>query len=605
MPPPSTITRLGKHHFAHLKAVAMGVPFQAAALRYLGIHHGHQGITAHRLTVDAVRALARRNGEPAWRLIGLMIQVDLEQPKAPSISEFAEERGLEDWSEEDVRQFYLEAYPDQAETAKSAKAKRRERLRRGQLELLERLEKDSVKPPSPLDPVATWFDPDTSRKLISAGMVTLLDMAERIGVGGRWFGGMPGVGPKKAQRLEAFLKSLLGELPQRTFVMFSGTESTAGSLAIAQSGLLQAPERLLQQLTYPTDAGILAAQNDADAISEWIEAKAGSEQTAKAYRREATRLLLWLREVAGGKVFAEMTPSDCKQYMAFLADIPKHWQSRVRATPGTVGWAPFRGSRLNHKSRQYATNVLASFFTWLQAAQYIPSNPWVLVNRKLGDDPYARTLFSKAFSEGTMKEVLRVIQAEPPSPSRDRIVFILNFVEAVGLRSQELISARLKDFTLEPEGMVLHVHGKGAKNRIAAVPGQAMDALQKYLQARGLGGIETAPGEYPLLASVNDPAQPIGYQALYEHVKAWLKKAVRASALPEHERRKLANASTHWLRHTFGTRAVAREVPLDVIQAQLGHASIQTTMSIYGRAPIKRQTDELGKAFGSTTGRDT
>ena len=35
-----------------------------------------------------------------------------------------------------------------------------------------------------------------------------------------------------------------------------------------------------------------------------------------------------------------------------------------------------------------------------------------------------------------------------------------------------------------------------------------------------------------------------------------------------------------------------------VIQAQMGHASIETTMSIYGRAPIRRRVDELGKAFG-------
>lgn len=597
----STITRLGRHHFAHLKAVAMGIPFQAAALRYLGIHHGHQGITAHRLTVDAVRALARRNQEPGWRLIGLMIKLDLEKPKVPTMAEFAAARNLEDWSEEELMEFYFEAYPEQAETARSAKSKRRERLRKDQLELLERLEIESVSPPSPHDPVITWFDPDTSRKLVDAGMVTLLDMADRIALGGIWYGGMPGVGPKKAQRIEAFLKSLLTDLPQRAFVVSSGT---AGSLPVAQSRTIQVAETLPKQLTYQTYGGILAARNDADAIAEWIEAKAGSGQTAKAYRREAMRLLLWLREVAGGKAFAEMKPSDCKEYMAFLADIPKQWQSRARATPGTVGWAPFRGSKLSHKSRQYAINVLASLFTWLQSAQYISRNPWVLVNRKLGDDPDARQLDSKALSEGTMAEVLRVIHAKPPSPSRERIVFILRFVEAVGLRSQELISARLSDFSLEPEGWVLHVHGKGAKNRVAAVPGQAHDALQTYLQARGLGGISTAPGEYPLLASVHDPALPVGYQALYEHVKSWLKKAVRASALPEHERRKLASASTHWLRHTFGTRAVAREVPLDVIQAQLGHASIQTTMNNYGRAPIKRRADELGKAFSSSCGED-
>ena len=66
---------------------------------------------------------------------------------------------------------------------------------------------------------------------------------------------------------------------------------------------------------------------------------------------------------------------------------------------------------------------------------------------------------------------------------------------------------------------------------------------------------------------------PVGYQALYEHVKGWL-------------------------RHTFCTRAIARQVPLDVIQAQVGHASIQTITAIHGHAPIVRRVDELGKAFG-------
>ena len=73
---------------------------------------------------------------------------------------------------------------------------------------------------------------------------------------------------------------------------------------------------------------------------------------------------------------------------------------------------------------------------------------------------------------------------------------------------------------------------------------------------------------------------------------------MRASRLPANEQSRLAGATTHWLRHTFGTRAIARQVPLDVIQAQMGHASIQTTTAIYGRAPIKRRVDELDKAFG-------
>ena len=181
---------------------------------------------------------------------------------------------------------------------------------------------------------------------------------------------------------------------------------------------------------------------------------------------------------------------------------------------------------------------------------------------------------------------------------RARIRFILRFIESVGLRSAELLNATLEDLRLESEGWVMQVHGKGAKNRIAAVPRQAFDALQQYLAFRGVGPVQSAPPKAPLLASTLDPMESIGCQALYEHVKGRLYKAIAASALPFNIRMKRSGASTHWLRHTYGTGSIAREVPLDVIQAQIGHGSIQTTTAIFGRAPIRRRADEFGKAFG-------
>ena len=45
----------------------------------------------------------------------------------------------------------------------------------------------------------------------------------------------------------------------------------------------------------------------------------------------------------------------------------------------------------------------------------------------------------------------------------------------------------------------------------------------------------------------------------------------------------LANTSAHVFRHTFGSPAIARDMPTDVVQPILGHASLQTT-SIEGRA---------------------
>ncbi|KVA01426.1 hypothetical protein WI40_07810 [Burkholderia ubonensis] len=62
--------------------------------------------------------------------------------------------------------------------------------------------------------------------------------------------------------------------------------------------------------------------------------------------------------------------------------------------------------------------------------------------------------------------------------------------------------------------------------------------------------------------------------------------------LTEAERRQLARLSPHAFRHTFGMQSVATDVPLDVVQQLLGHASLQTT-SVYVTAEQKRRRLEL------------
>ena len=591
------VRRLGPHHFAYLRAVAEGLDLSDCARRYLGIEHGHEAKTAHQEAVDAVRAVARRRGESAWRLVGLRIQSPAGVPR-PSLEAFAQQHGLEDFSEREVVKLYTEAF-----TA-DRKAARGQRLRERQLELLRRLEGLAAETPQPSDLVAGWFEEALAAKLVTAGILTLGALNASISAGGVWWRALPAVGIAKARRIERHLATLLPREVQPARVLFSlsATPALWGAPSPARASDAHedsAPSDLVVQeatkaaLSRP----LLDVDSDLQAVQSWIQARAGSLATVTLYQREAHRLLLWLQYECRGATLAQMSVADCGAFMAFLQHIPPRWISRVHAAPGTPGWAPFRG-QLSHASCRQSIVIIASMFAWLQSAQYLTANPWVLVNQATGDDPGKRMLDTKALSEAAMLEVLRYLDAQSPSPSRARMRFILLFVEAVGLRSAELLSATLGDLRMEPEGWVMQVHGKGSKNRLAAVPGQALHALQDYLLVRGLGSIQAAPPDAPLLASAVDPMAPIGYQALYEHVRGWLAKAVRASSLPTNERERLLGATTHWLRHTFGTRAIAREVPLDVIQAQMGHASIQTTTAIYGRAPIKRRVDELGKAFG-------
>lgn len=588
------VRRLGPHHFAYLRAICEGLGLQENARRYLGTQHGHEALTAHKQTLQAVRAIARRSGERAWRLIGVVIKLPAPTHQ-PTLEDFIAEQDLNGWSEDEVVQIYREAYPDNPKRGKRTASRRR------LLELLRRLELAHVETPRLTDRVAGWFDDRTAQRLVTAGFVTMGQLHERITLGGRWFKTMPGVGPQKARRIASHLMNLMpgdGQ-PLRPAFDVDRLLSPLSAGADAEALALRQGDVVILDPQRDRSSGssrLLQASSDPEAVQAWIHLRAASAETAKTYRKEATRLLLWLKKEQGGCTLAGMSVEACKAYMDFLKDIPPGWISRVKAAPGTLGWAPFRGP-LSHASQRQAVIIVASLFGWLHSVQYLPANPWAAVNKKMGDDKNTHALDTKALSEGALLEVLRFIEGTPAGPSRERMRFIVTFLEAVGLRSAEFLSATLGDLRLEPEGWVMHVHGKGAKNRQAVVPKQALEALQRYLAARGLGSVQTAAPATPLVASLQHPGQPLGYQALHEHVSRWFAKAIGASALSTKERDTLRGASTHWLRHTFGTRAIARNVPLDVIQAQMGHASIQTTTAIYGRAPIRRRVDELQKAF--------
>lgn len=640
------LRRLGPHHFAYLRAIAEGLEALACAQRYLGISHGHELRGAHTRVVDAVRAVARRCGERAWRLVGVTIQRADPSAERPTLEDFVYERGLDGWSEEEQVEMLEAAYP------LDRRSQQRDRLRQRQVDMLRRLEHAQAQHPRPTDRVADWFDEVTAHRLTRAGHDTLRDLANVIATGGRWFSSMPGVGPAKARRMASHLLTLIPAAlpPERPlFVLrdLGGSSSSAGSksllnaspntLAIPpRAGLPPALPSFMDQaggawkssrsgtsagsdppvatdlalaglgpirvqaesrLPSPPSESLLDAQTDAEAVQAWIRARCKSKATAKSYLREARRLMLWLARERGGRVFGGMRVEDCLAYQAFLQHIPPGWISRNRHAPGELGWAPFRGP-LTPQSQRYAITVLGGLFAWLSASRYLPGNPWMLLNSDAGSvDQVTQALDTKAIGEGALAQIRAFIQAQPPSPSVHRIEFIVTFIETVGLRSAEMIQAKLGDFAKEPEGWTMRVTGKGAKVRTVFVPRPAFEAMQTYLSRRGLIGIESAPPDAPLLASATDPLAGVGYQTLYMTVKRWFAKAIGAAELSFRERSDLAGASTHWLRHTFGTQAVAREVPYDVIQQQMGHASVNTTMGIYARAPLRRRAEELARAF--------
>ena len=57
----------------------------------------------------------------------------------------------------------------------------------------------------------------------------------------------------------------------------------------------------------------------------------------------------------------------------------------------------------------------------------------------------------------------------------------------------------------------------------------------------------------------------------------------------------------HWFRHSYATRLLRKATPIEVVSALLGHASITTTIDIYGHLSVEDARKAL-QAAGFLTG---
>jgi integrase len=578
----ASLPRVGSPHFAHLRAVAQGVPVLRAARRYLAIEEGEEARAVHLRVVDQVRAIARRRGDSRWRLIGVEIASPPAPDARPPLDTWAGAEGLGGWSHAELQDMYAERFGT-ADRHEARRHARNARLRARRLALLHELEATTATPALPTDPLDGWLEPGLAHQLWQRGALTLADLRERIDRGGRWWLGLKGFGPTKAARLAAFARALLPE----------PWPAPGWSPALAQRGLAGFSGAQGRNRVRAAFAGT-DASDDHEAVQRWVAARAASPHTQKQYTREAERFILWC-VLERGKAMSDATAEDCGAYMAFVADVPPAWVSRRNVERHAAGWAPFRGS-LDLASQKLALAALHSLFAWLVKANYLASNPWVLVNRKLGDDPRqgGDDDGSRAFTPAAWGALQACLDASPASPSMARLRWLCVFVEGTGLRAAELLRAQLGDLQRTKSGWVIKVHGKGRRNRTVVVPSAAMRATLAYLGERGIE-LEQASPEAPLLASLEDPDRAITYSALHQTFTRFTKRAVQA--LPLAERRQAAFASAHWLRHTHATRAAERGVPPDVLQENLGQSDPRTTARYY-RAQIERRQRAMEEAFG-------
>ncbi len=359
-------------------------------------------------------------------------------------------------------------------------------------------------------------------------------------------------------------------------------------------------------LTPDQKAHLLARRRQRDAGVEvgldWLQALSN---TQRAYRKEAERFLLWAI-THKGKALSSMSNEDCVQYRDFLTDPQprSRWcgdRARERWSPL---WRPFEGP-LSTSAQRHAVTILKNLYGFLVDQNYLMGNPWsaVGVPRTAGPKVNAGRSFTLAqweFIEGRLKML-------PATSANQRLSFGLHLLYATGLRLSEVVAATVDDLQWveypadasddQPmEGWLLRVIGKGQREREVPLPLELVGEVARYLKSRRLGAdpedignqgafllgkasdaAERAPG---LSAGQTiDPRQGIAATTFYDQVKAFFAgcAAVLRGQGDGKGAERFDKASTHWMRHSHASHAIAGGMPIEIAQQNLGHASLATT----------------------------
>lgn len=401
------------------------------------------------------------------------------------------------------------------------------------------------------------------------------------------------------------------------------------------NGLYRAPQRLC----------LIKASNDYEAVLTWIRSRHGLSparkvalqrrrsidpgapegpmvwlnylsHTQRAYLKEAERFLLWAI-VQHKKPLSSMTLDDCEAYRAFLADPAPadRWCGPRASKKWSPLWRPFEGP-LSPRAQRHAITILKSLYKFLVDQCYLIGNPWngIALPRMAG----ARINKGRSFTQAQWDFIEQQLVLLPDTSTHHRLRFALHFFYATGLRLAEAVAAQVDHLNWvsyppdsedeEPvEGWELTVIGKGEKERVVPVPLDVIGELSRYLVARGLDPdpehasnrgafllgqavdvAERAPW-LPQARIATDSKAGIAATTLYGQLKTFFTECASVLAWTDAKgAQRLAAASTHWLRHTHGAHAVAAGTPLDVLQQNLGHASLDTT-TIYTTSEERRR----------------
>jgi len=258
------------------------------------------------------------------------------------------------------------------------------------------------------------------------------------------------------------------------------------------------------------------ADNDEQLIGLWLHGK--SKHTQRYYKSDTDK-------------FFKFTNKQLRQLI--LSDLQKFSDS-------------LNNEKLTDGSKRRVLSSIKSLISFAHRLGYLPFD----ISRHLILPIPKDTLAERILSEN---EVRRIIEAE--NCPRNKLILKTLFI--TGIRVSELCSLKWKDLKERKDGGQVTIYGKGSKTRVVLIPEPLWSDLLTFKN--------NCSDESSIFRGRKNSQQLNPVTILRIVRKASQKAGIKK------------NVSPHWFRHAHSSLAIENKAPLHVVQASLGHSSIQTT----------------------------
>lgn len=255
-----------------------------------------------------------------------------------------------------------------------------------------------------------------------------------------------------------------------------------------------------------------------------------SANTLEAYQRDLQKLLIYVRD--RGLDLRSLSLSDLQHFSAGLHDIGIQPSSHCRILSG-----------------------IRSFFRFLQLDGYRDDDPTELL-----ESPQIGDHLPEVLTEEEVDRLESSIDLSKWEGHRNRAIIEVLF--SCGLRVSELTNLKLSNIYMEEQ--FIRVLGKGTKERLVPISSRAIHELELWFIDRNQMTIKSGEGDYVFL-------NRRGAHLTRNMIHTMIKRQSAEAGIKK-------NISPHTLRHSFATALLEGGADLRVIQALLGHESIDTTV---------------------------